>query len=164
MKKLSIIILIFLCIASFGESLRGRVFWVKDGDTVVLNLRDGRWFTVRLYGIDAPEAEQEYGREATLALIGLIGRRNVTVEVVSTDRYNRKVGRIIYRKQNINLEMIKSGAAWHYAAYAPDNEQFALAQKAAREARIGLWKSESPVPPWIWRKQKKQERSADKKY
>ena len=60
---------------------------VVDGDTVYT--KDGT--TIRLYGIDAPERDQPYGKQATRALDGVIETKVYVLEK-DTDRYGRLVG------------------------------------------------------------------------
>ena len=87
--------------------------WVKvdrvvDGDTIVLMDKT----RVRLHGIDTPERDQPYGKQATRALDGLI-KTKVFVEEKDTDRYGRLVG-VLYTAEglNVNLAMVCSGHAW----------------------------------------------------
>ena len=87
--------------------------WVKvdrvvDGDTIVLMDKT----RVRLHGIDTPERDQPYGKQATRALDGLI-KTKVFVEEKDTDRYGRLVG-VLYTPEglNVNLAMVGSGHAW----------------------------------------------------
>ena len=87
--------------------------WVKvdrvvDGDTIVLMDKT----RVRLHGIDTPERDQPYGKQATTALDGLI-KTKVFVEEKDTDRYGRLVG-VLYTAEglNVNLEMVCGGHAW----------------------------------------------------
>ena len=81
--------------------------WVKvdrvvDGDTIVLMDKT----RVRLHGIDTPERDQPYGKQATRALDALIDTK-VFVEEKDTDRYGRLVG-VLYTPDglNVNLEMV----------------------------------------------------------
>ena len=64
-----------------------RVKRIVDGDTVYL--KDGT--KVRLHGIDTPERDLPYGKQATRNLDKLIGRTVFVVER-DTDRYGRLVG------------------------------------------------------------------------
>ncbi len=157
MKQLIFILFLIVAVVAQtrAETFRGRVMWIHDGDTVTVNSTDGKWYKVRLWGIDAPEAGQPYGREATLALIRLAGRKLVTVEIKDTDKYERVVGILRYGKLDLNLEMVKIGAAWYYSFFAPDAEDLAKAEKLAREEKKGLWALPDPVPPWEWRKKQK---------
>lgn len=83
--------------------------WVKvdrvvDGDTLVLIDKT----RVRLHGIDTPERDQPYGKQATSVLDALIETK-VFVEEKDTDRYGRLVG-VLYTAEglNVNLEMVCS--------------------------------------------------------
>ena len=87
--------------------------WVKvdrvvDGDTIVLMDKT----RVRLHGIDTPERDQPYGKQATRALDELI-KTKVYVLEKDTDRYGRLVG-VLYTPEglNVNLEMVCGGHAW----------------------------------------------------
>ena len=87
--------------------------WVKvdrvvDGDTIVLMDKT----RVRLHGIDTPERDQPYGKQATRALDALIETK-VFVAEKDTDRYGRLVG-VLYTPEglNVNLAMVCGGHAW----------------------------------------------------
>lgn len=72
----------------------------------------------QLHGIDTPERDQPYGKQATRALDALI-KTKVFVEEKDTDRYGRLVG-VLFTAEglNVNLEMVCSGHAWWYERYA----------------------------------------------
>ena len=78
-----------------GRPFPVRVVSVQDGDSlqaVAVNRSDRR-IRVRLYGIDAPEHDQDYGREARERLSSLVrGRNDLTLEYKDTDHYGRLVG------------------------------------------------------------------------
>lgn len=157
-----IVILFFVVVVAqaHAETLLGRAIWIHDGDTVTINAKNGTWFKVRLWGIDAPELDQPGGKEAMLELIQLIGRKTVTVSVKDRDRYGRIVGVITYRNRDINREMIQLGYALYYKQYAPNQKVYADAEQTAKEKKEGLWKSENPpIPPWEWRKMKRKKRA-----
>jgi endonuclease YncB( thermonuclease family) len=75
---------------------------------------------VRLLGIDAPEIKQAFGEESKMILIRLIEKQNVIVVGNNKDRYGRLIGKVLLDDRDINLEMIKAGAAWHYKKYQAD--------------------------------------------
>ena len=130
------------------RAVEHRVKRIVDGDTV--HLRDGT--KVRLHGIDTPERDQPYGKQATRNLDKLIGRTVFVVEK-DTDRYGRLVG-VIYTPEgvNVNLEMVCNGSAWWYSRYAKGNRAMAGCQREAKEARLGLWADDDPMAPWDWRR------------
>jgi endonuclease YncB( thermonuclease family) len=53
---------------------------------------------------------------------------------------------------HVNHELVKDGWCWWYRKYAPDDTELEALEKAAREARKGLWVDPQLVPPWEWRK------------
>ncbi len=152
---------IWLMLASptYAASLYGKCLWVKDGDTIVLQTKDEEKITVRLQGIDAPEKAQTYGEEAKARLTELIQGKKIRILLMGKDHYKRTVGRVFLKKRAINTEMVAGGFAWHSDLYAPDDKELAQAQVAARYARRGLWQHAAPLPPWEWRKLKKEQRS-----
>lgn len=104
---------------------------------------------VRLYGIDAPELKQPYGKKSKQFLASLIAGQVVEVESKGKDRYKRTLGIIHHKGQDINAQMVLNGYAWAYAKYSiiyVDHERL------ARENKRGLWQSSDPTPPWEWRK------------
>ena len=125
------------------EAKWAKVDRVVDGDTVYT--KDGT--KIRLHGIDTPERDQPYGKQATGALDALIETK-VFVEEKDTDRYGRLVG-VLYTAEglNVNLEMVCSGHAWWYERYARFDSSLEDCQKCAHEARLGLWAYDGPVAP-----------------
>jgi endonuclease YncB( thermonuclease family) len=113
---------------------------VKDGDT--LTLSDGR--TIRLYGIDVPEHNQPYGREARDSN-SLVYGKLVQVKAVNTDRYGRTVARIYVQKADVSLYQLQVGSAWHYISF-DNSETYQAAEDEARAERIGLWSNLNPTP------------------
>ncbi|MDB4049447.1 thermonuclease family protein [Luminiphilus sp.] len=131
-----------------ASAVEHRVKRIVDGDTVYM--RDGT--KVRLHGIDTPEDDQPYGKQATRNLDKLIGGKVLVVEK-DTDRYGRLVG-TLYTPEgvNVNLEMVCNGSAWWYSRYAKNNRAMSDCQAKAKEAGLGLWESDDPMPPWEWRR------------
>ena len=120
---------------------------VIDGDTIKLS--DGT--KVRLHGIDAPERNQPYGKEATRELNRLLGS-SAYVETTDIDRYGRTVA-VLWTSSgvNVNLEMVCRGAAWWYEKYARRDTKLRECQESARESNQGLWDGD-PIAPWEWRR------------
>ena len=131
-----------------ANAVEYRVTRIVDGDTV--HTKDG--VKIRLHGIDTPERDQPYGKQATRQLDRLIGSKVYVVEK-DVDRYGRLIG-VIYTPEgvNVNLEMVCGGHAWWYSRYARSDRDLADCQDEAKEAGLGLWALDSPVAPWDWRR------------
>ena len=125
----------------------GEVRRVVDGDTVYL--QDGA--KIRLYGIDAPERNQPFGKQSTSALRDMIDDA-VYIDRRDVDRYGREVA-VLYTPEgvNVNLELVCIGAAWWYERYAKKDKALSDCEASARGARAGLW-ADDPIAPWEWRR------------
>lgn len=137
-----------LVIASPLFALSGKVVSIHDGDTITI-LQGKQQIKVRLFGIDAPELEQPYGKKSKQFLANLIAGEVVEVEPKGKDRYKRTLGIIHYKGQDINAQMVLNGYAWAYMKYS---RMYVDQEKLARENKRGLWQSSNPTPPWEWRK------------
>lgn len=158
-------LIIFCLICSTAIAEREETFWgkgmqVKDGDTVVIAPEaGGKFFTCRLYGIDAPERDhgrktgQPYGKEAHRELEWLLlGER---VEVTKTGNKAGSIEVCMFKQKgiDINLEMVKKGHAWAYKQYLkePYASEYIEAESEARAEKLGLWQDNDPKPPWEFR-------------
>ncbi len=151
MKRILLFLILLLTTTAFsGELLTCKVVKVIDGDTIDVNLTNGT-AKIRLYGIDAPEKDQEYGKQSARLLSRLINNEIIKVYVVDKDRYGRLVGKIYFEGEYINHTMVKEGAAWWYKQYASKDIDIKLAEEWAKKEQEGLWKADNPTPPWDYR-------------
>lgn len=151
---LSICLLLTLLACSQESGLRA--VKVADGDTTTLLNEQNEQQKIRLHGIDAPEKGQPYSREAKAYLGSLLQGGNLRIEIETRDRYGRTVATVYNsRGQNVNLEMVKAGYAWHYVKYSQDKALF-LAEQEARMKRRGLWAGANAEAPWQYRKRMRQ--------
>ena len=133
---------------------------VSDGDTITVIDAGGNQVRVRLWGIDAPEKAQAFGEASRRQLAAVVAGKDVRLERRGHDRYGRLLAEVYVGDENANLEQVRGGWAWHYAAFARKATAYAEAEKSARERRCGLWADANPVPPWEWRRfNKKKKRS-----
>lgn len=89
-------------------------------------------------------------------VIGSVIRRMVTVEWTKKDKYGRVVGRVKADGEDVCLDQVRSGFAWHYKQYATEQpagqpNAYAAAEEGARQEKAGLWSQPNPVPPWEFR-------------
>ncbi|MBX2986992.1 MAG: thermonuclease family protein [Bdellovibrionaceae bacterium] len=143
--------------------LEVKVREVLDGDTVIVS-DSGYDIRIRLSSIDCPEDGQPWGDIAKAGLIKLIGGRRVRIETHGTDVYERTVATIFVQQDskwiNVNERMVMLGHAWvmrQYYGHLSKQRRIQLdrLERWAKTKRVGLWKTENPVPPWLWRDQMK---------
>src|ERR1044072_5852818 len=126
----------------------GRVVAVEDGDTIVVLDDANGTYKIRLQGIDAPERGQAFGDRSGQSLSEMVSGKQVEIEWSKRDRYRRLVGKVLLDGNDMCLQQIKTGMAWHYKYYqdeqsAIDRELYATAENEARSARLGLWSYEN---------------------
>jgi endonuclease YncB( thermonuclease family) len=148
-----------------AETLTGRVVRVTDGDTIVVLDADKVQHKIRLQGIDAPERHQAFGTKSKEHLYELVAGRNVEVDYSKYDRYQRVLGKVMVNGEDVNLEQVETGMAWHYKKYqgeqAPsDRVKYSDAEREARMRKIGLWHDLNPIPPWDYRQAERDQRKS----
>jgi endonuclease YncB( thermonuclease family) len=127
-----------------ARTTRAVVARVNDGDT--LTLTNGA--KVRLVQVDAPELETDcYGRPALRELSALVPK-GTRVSLVrdpaldDRDRYGRLLRYLFVRDENVNVELVRDGAASPYF-FRGDRGRYADelldAVDEARAAHRGYW-------------------------
>lgn len=150
--------------SSFAADLSGLVTAIHDGDT--LTIQGGQ--RIRLFGIDAPELNQQCradaihepgpspcvpcGKQAREALQRLV----LGKEVICRDRgksYDRVVGECTVGKIQVGPWMLSHGWAVVYDQFLrkADKPVYLGAQSGAKRANEGIW-AMTWVPPAQWRK------------
>lgn len=143
--------------AAYADTLTGRVVGITDGDTLTLLDTTNTQHKIRLAGIDAPEKGQPFGQVCKQSLSDLAYNHTAQIDWNKLDRYGRVIGKVLVNAQDMNLEQIRRGCAWHYKKY--QNEQslddrlsYGRAEEAARAGKVGLWVETGAVAPWEWRR------------
>ncbi|MGQ9547393.1 MAG: thermonuclease family protein [Roseiflexus sp.] len=138
-----------------AELERATVTNVADGDTIEVSL-NGRTERVRLIGVDTPETSHPsrpvecFGREASAFTRELLRGQTVLLEDDPTqdnrDRFNRLLRFVWFPDGRLaNYEIIAQGYGFEYTFRRPYRYQaeFKAAERAARDAQIGLWSPET---------------------
>ena len=168
MRKITVIALLLLSALSAcdvpapdelfdAEQLEGRVVRVVDGDSLELLDEHDQQHRIRLFGIDAPEQGQAFGRRAKESLADLVAGRTVTAHIMDEDPYGRLVALIEVDGVEVNQRLIALGMAWVYRRFA-DDPQWLQLEDEARAARRGLWRDPHPVRPADWRREHRNDR------
>jgi endonuclease YncB( thermonuclease family) len=125
---------------------------IHDGDQVQIgNTR------IRLGGIDAPSADQlclntkgerwTCGVAARDELAHHVENKSWTCHALQTDRRGRSIARCEVDGEDIQKWMVKSGWALAYVRFSHDYD---ADEKAARDAKAGMWQG-AFIAPWDWR-------------
>jgi len=161
------LLLTIICIQNTAQAatLTGRVVRVTDGDTIVILDSNNAQHKIRLQGIDEPERGQDYGTKSKEHLSGTVAGKFVVVEYEKRDRYERILGKVLLSGEDMNLEQIRTGLAWHYKKYQgeqalADRVKYSDAELEARRVRRGLWQDANPVAPWDYRQARRKQKKA----
>lgn len=133
-----------------------KVTHVVDGDTLFVLDQTKSARKIWLAGIDAPELAQDYGSHSKRHLEQLVLGQSVEVEYAKRDRYGRIIGKMIKDGQDINLQQIKAGLAWHFKQgqdelSRQDDAIYRSAEETAKTDDLGLWSFAIAIPPWDFR-------------
>lgn len=119
-----------------------RVVRVVDGDTLLVAGSDGQPLRVRLFGIDAPEAGEPCGAEATADLERTVGERvRLLADERTTDRFGREL-RYVFTSDgmSVDAELIRHGSARAWREDGAYRDVLVALEAAARlEGRGCLW-------------------------
>lgn len=125
------------------EGLVAQVTKVIDGDTIEIS--GGK--RLRYIGIDTPETDQCFGKQATDFNKSLVLGKSVKIieDVQKLDKYGRILAYVYTEQGFINMALVEEGYA--KAATFPPNvryqELFKKAETAARLKKAGLWQDNS---------------------
>lgn len=170
MPRLFCITLLFLSSTFSAFAWEGRVVDVADGDTITVEPAEGGdRIKVRLWGIDCPELNQPFGNAARSFISNTLLFKDVKINPRAHDRYGRLVADVYYAQDpvygpfQIQAELIKAGLAWVYPKYCTDSipcdSWKEMQDETAIAKQAGLWQTNDEIPPWQWRKSKKEKRS-----
>lgn len=136
-------VIITFTIGVFPRESTAETVRVIDGDTILLDQ-----ITVRLEGIDAPEAGQKCasfsggdwpcGKVAIAALEALVASGDVVCDDRGVDIYQRQLGVCRFGEREINAEMVASGSAWAFRKYSTD---YVALEDKARGEHLGIWQA-----------------------
>jgi endonuclease YncB( thermonuclease family) len=129
-------------LVGFAVLEREEVFVVSviDGDTFAT--QEGA--KIRLKGINCPEINMLYYKDARDFLEFLILNKTVEIEIFDRDKYGRFLAYVFVGSLNVNKELVEKGYA-HIYYYGEDRYygEFVEAEKDARDKAYGIWKKSS---------------------
>ncbi len=118
-KVQTTVFLITLLLPAFTWAWPSKVISIRDADTITVLTEDKQQVRIRLYGIDAPEGAQAYGKKATQYVKRLLAERPVVeIDTKDTDRYGRTVAVVFLPDgRNLNEEIVRVGFVWVFTRY-----------------------------------------------
>lgn len=157
--------------ANEWEKYNNKTFTVVkavDGDTIDINIPDGRYehTRIRLLGVDTPETKKPdtpvmyYGPEASEFTKEKTLGRKVTVIMDPRSKPRDKYGRLLahIKLDNgsiLNEQLILNGFAYADTRFPQSfNKEYALLEKQAMKSKTGLWKNVTPEQMPAWKKAK----------
>jgi endonuclease YncB( thermonuclease family) len=132
--------------AIFATAAAAASWTVTDGDTI--RRGDER---VRIFGLDAPEADQRCeragacylcGRTATAALAELLDGEPVTILPTGDVSYGRIVARVMAGRVDVTEAMLRQGHAIAYRRFlqpGPVRDAYLAAEAEAQAVGRGIW-------------------------
>ena len=133
---------------------------VHDGDTMHVRDSSGRVEKIRLYGVDCPELGQEYGDAAREITAGLEGEY-VDIQPIGGRSWGRIVALVeLPDGPTLQATLVEDGLAWVDDRFCRRLECDGWRQEQARAkySQRGFWVEDDPLPPWQWRRAKKNDR------
>lgn len=141
------------------------VLEVIDGDTIDINIPDGKFpdTRIRLIGVDTPETKHPkigrmyYGPEAAeFTKQQALGERvTIMLDTVGDirDRYGRLLAYVILPgERTLNFELIKEGYGYAYLSFPhSDSYKYEAAMEHAISESKGLWEkaTRDDLPKWL---------------
>jgi len=127
--------------------------WIIDGDTITVERH-----RIRLFGMDAPELDQDGGHKSKAWLIRLARKGQVKVEPLCFDCYGRIVAKVWHGEVDLSERMVLDGFAVAMSGWHRD---YNAAELEARSENRGLWASGGISEPADHRRRQRQESGAE---
>jgi micrococcal nuclease len=139
--------MIFIIFFQFVLAAQLKLSHCHDGDTCTF-FEDKKSFKVRISGIDAPEVDQESGKQSRNFLRDLMKRGDYKLDCDGRS-YDRRTCSIAVGNLDVGHEMIRNGWAWEFSKFSKG--KYTQAQILAKKENLGLWKQKSPISPHCYR-------------
>ena len=136
---------------------RAKGIHVADGDTIRV-LKGKESITIRVEGIDCPERGDPFSKKARNLTISMTKGFQLRIVPKEYDDYGRLIARVRRGNQDVSLALVRDGLAWHYKRYS-DDPQLAAAEAHAQKMGYGVWSLPNPIPPWEYRRLRRQAES-----
>ena len=147
MKRIFLLLIVIFVSCS---NQKAKVIGVKDGDTIVVLLKNNETQTLRLAEIDCPEKSQSFGMKAKQFTSSQVYGKYITFRTVTKDRYDREIAKVYYDGKYLSEEIVKVGFAWFYRRYSSNKKLDSLEHEAKRN-KLGIWSDNNTIEPYKFR-------------
>ena len=128
---------------------------------------------IMIRGVNTPKPGQQYYDDAKAQLAKLVRQRIARISIVGRDSLMREFADVYSRPKigswnetggwdetaqsgespdaieiNVGLNLIQQGLGWYDRTEFEGADVYKQAELEAREAGIGLWAQDNPIPPW----------------
>lgn len=162
----------------YNRIVKTRFKSAADGDTITVNanaalaanLREvgvstGKTVNVRFFGIDAPERDQPFGKEARRAVKTSLGDYDyVYLKLRDVDQYGRVVAEVLLSDDeanynNVNHYLLSLGLAVAYRRWLREKRtEYITLENEARRHGLNFWSQREVILPKKWRYLRRKER------
>ncbi|WLE95915.1 MAG: thermonuclease family protein [Candidatus Electrothrix communis] len=124
---------------------------ILNSDTLETNKKGHK--RISLYGIDAPEEDQPFGKEAKDFFRKKVFKKKIKEKVYDKKDDGTDIALVFAGGKNINELMIKAGYAWVYQPSCDESfcDDWVRYEEEAKAQKKGLWGGSGRIAPWIWR-------------
>ncbi|CAK8723405.1 hypothetical protein KKHLCK_12785 [Candidatus Electrothrix laxa] len=124
---------------------------ILNSDTLGTNKKGHK--KISLYGIDAPEEDQPFGKEAKDFFEKKVFKKKIKEKVYDKKDDGTDIALVFAGGKNINELMIKAGYAWVYQPSCDESfcDDWVRYEEEAKAQKKGLWGGSGRIAPWIWR-------------
>jgi micrococcal nuclease len=136
--------------AEVQQRIKAKLTRVIDGDTVEITSKDNKVFIVRLWNIDCPEINQDFGKEAKQFLEDRVLDVDVDFELVSIGKYDRNIGKIFVTKgDNTRVDVATALLASGFAHATTQNmrDPYVMFEARGRRSKLGVWSNKTHITP-----------------
>jgi len=152
--------LIGLCFVKASLAGEVKLVGVSDGDTLIFNRGDGLEY-VTIYGIDAPEIGQAWGKKSKRYLEDLLAAGKYRVKMNEFEKMMGASCRVYFVNPKNNIEtdlachMLINGYAYvdsRIDKNKENNRKYRNSEQMAKDEREGVWSQAKVDYPWNYRK------------
>lgn len=123
--------------AATQETLDATVERAVSGDTLIVRTANGP-LELRLADIGAPQGAGFFAPSSTTLLNAIASGQSARITLTGRDGTDRAFGLVRVGELNVNLELVRRGAAWVCWDYALSTDYMPFENRARRQ-RLGLW-------------------------